>query len=379
LAPKESGRAQFIFRHLQTGQKGVRGIANNYAHYIKALLVIILIAISFFIIKPFLVSIITGALLAYIFYPLYRWMNRFIKNRRVAAFLLSILLVLLVTIPMVFILNAISQEAFSAYLTTKDKINIISLGNFTCSESSFICTPLNYGKAIFEDVNAETYFEQTVQKGFTSLRETTIDFLIRLPSRIFAIFIIIFVMYYLFIDGQRISDTLWNMTLLKKKHQRRLKKTIQDVSYGVIYGSLITALTQGIIASIGYLIFGISSPILWGLLTAVGALIPFVGTAIIWVPLALYDILMGLLGPSPGRIGHGIGLFIYGLFLISTIDNILKPKLIGDRGKVHPIIVLIGVFGGLKLFSFIGIILGPLMLSLTISIVELYQQESEED
>jgi len=351
----------------------------GYQQYVKALIFILLAVLSFLIIQPFLVPIISGIFLAYIFHPFYKWVNKLIKKKWIAALLVAIVLVLIVSIPAIFLINAISKEAFTAYMVTKQTISSSKLANLQCDDDSLLCRTIVSGKRIFDDVNAQEYLDQSIKSIFSSIREGTIDFLIRLPSRILDFFIIIFVMFYIFIDGKRISDVLWNYVMIKKKYKLRLKQQINDVTYGVIYGSIITASIQGVLAGIGYALFGLTNPLLWGLLTAIAALLPFIGTSIIWVPMSIYLILSGVISSIPSLIGKGLGLFLYGVIIISSIDNIIKPKLIGERGNVHPILVLIGVFGGLKLFSIIGIILGPLILAITLTIIKLWHEETKEE
>ena len=111
------------------------------------------------------------------------------------------------------------------------------------------------------------------------------------------------------------------------------------------------------------------------MLMAFAALIPFVGTPIIWLPAALYRFSNGLASGNNWKITSGIILFLYGALIISTIDNFLKPKIIGDKAEVHPILVLLGVLGGLKLFGIIGIIIGPVILAVFKMVVEIYEEE----
>ena len=128
------------------------------------------------------------------------------------------------------------------------------------------------------------------------------------------------------------------------------------------------ALAQGALGTIGFYIFGVKSAIFWGVIMAIFALIPFIGPAIIWVPASLFLIINGIIANSYWEIGMGIGLFVYGVAIISTIDNILRIKLIGGKSEVHPLTGLIGIIGGIELFGLIGIFVGPILLSLLITL-----------
>ena len=105
------------------------------------------------------------------------------------------------------------------------------------------------------------------------------------------------------------------------------------------------------------------------------ALIPFAGTAIIWLPAALNLMFMGYIENSNSPVIRGALLLLYGIFVLSFIDHFLKPKLIGDKAEVHPILVLVGVLGGLNIFGPVGLILGPIILALLITFIDIYAEE----
>jgi predicted PurR-regulated permease PerM len=142
-----------------------------------------------------------------------------------------------------------------------------------------------------------------------------------------------------------------------------------------MYGSILIAVIQGALGALGFWIFGIESFFIWGMVMAIFALVPFVGTAIIWIPAALYLIAKGTTSGNMTLVWHGVGLLLYGVFIISSADNLLKPKLIGDRAGMHPVVVLLGVLGGLSLFGFAGFLIGPLILAAMTSFADIYQKE----
>ena len=162
---------------------------------------------------------------------------------------------------------------------------------------------------------------------------------------------------------------------MKIKHKRKVLKRLDDVMFAVVYGNLTVAVIQGFVALIGYFIFGVKNPILWGVLTVIGALIPFFGTATIWVPLSFFIFISGVLQNEIGLIWKSIGLFLYGTLLIATVDNFIKPYIIGDKANVHPLVILLGVFGGLALVGPIGLVVGPIILALFLTSLTIYLEE----
>jgi len=134
----------------------------------------------------------------------------------------------------------------------------------------------------------------------------------------------------------------------------------------IIGGSIVVAICQGIVSGIGFAIFGIPNPALWGTLAGLAALIPGVGTSLILIPAVVYAFVAGSLF-------HGIGLGIWGLTAVGLLDNFLSPKLIGGGLKIHPLIVLFSIIGGLTFFGPEGFLLGPLTISLLMALLGIYR------
>ena len=170
-------------------------------------------------------------------------------------------------------------------------------------------------------------------------------------------------------------EGMWGLVDIPEGDKKEINRKISNVIYAVIHGTIILALIQGVIAAIGYwLIGGMDAPIFWGLMTALTALIPIIGTAMIWIPASLILVINSIIMSDTSGLVRGIALFAYGALVISSIDNFLRPKIVGDRARIHPIIVLLGVFGGLVVFGLIGGIVGPLILALIVTFSGMYRQ-----
>ena len=226
--------------------------------------------------------------------------------------------------------------------------------------------------------DVDYYIQATIEKILGFIMENASKFLIAVPSIFLNFFVMVFVIYYLLKDGDRITSRIKGMLPLKEAHKERVLITFHDITYGVFYGNISVAVIQGILGSIGFLVLGIPSPFLWGFVMMLFALIPYFGTAIIWLPAALNLVFIGYLQNDNSFIIRGVILIFYGAVIISGIDNILKPKLIGSKADIHPILVLLGVLGGLSLFGFLGLILGPIMLALLMTLVGIYEEEKSE-
>jgi len=152
----------------------------------------------------------------------------------------------------------------------------------------------------------------------------------------------LFISFFLFKDGKKLMNSVVGMIPLNKQYSNKLIEKFGRVTYSVVYAHIIVAIAQGALGTIGFYIFGIESAIFWGVIMAIFALLPLIGPAIIWIPASLFLLINGIINNSYFGMGMGIGLFLYGIFIISISDNLLRVKLIGGRSDVHPLTVLIG-------------------------------------
>ncbi len=347
-----------------------------YSKYVLFLIILILTWLVFLVVSPFINAILTGIVVSYIFYPLYKLINKLFNKKTVSAFITSILVILMIITPIAFLLNAVSREAYVSYIIVKQKLLQGNIFGVDCDiKNNTLCTVSNFLKGIISDPKNRYYIEDTIQRTTTYIIDNASTFIFSLPVLLLNLFIIIFLMFYLFKDGKAIFNKIKNLLPFKKIYTERISRQFSDILYAVVYGQLLIALIQGVLGGIGFYIFGIPSPILWGIAMAFFALIPFVGPPIIWLPVALLQILTGLSQSDNSLVIKGILLILYGSLVVGTIDNILKPKIIGDKAKIHPILVLLGVVGGLNLFGFVGLVVGPIILAIFMTIVRIYEEK----
>ena len=177
------------------------------------------------------------------------------------------------------------------------------------------------------------------------------------------VFVLIFVTFFLFKDGEHIIKRLETLPL-KTVHRKELIEQFKSITQSTVYSWFLTAILQGILGFIGFLIFGISNPVFWGIVMTILALLP-AGTVFIWLPAAIWLI-------ATGSLVQGVGLLLYGMLIISLADNLFRVYLLKKRAKINPIISLLGLLGGLPLFGFIGIVIGPLILAYFLTFLKIY-------
>ncbi|HIH49054.1 AI-2E family transporter [Candidatus Woesearchaeota archaeon] len=353
-----------------------QGIAINKEHYrrsVHLLMFIIVLAVTFILIKPFLTAILTSVIIAYIFYPFHLQMQRIVKNKTLAAITSSFLIILLLAIPLIVAVNTVTKELYSTTRMMKDEFANTSL--FQCITGSPVCKASNWVQHYLSNPEVQYYLISTLRSTGDSLSGHLSNFFFRSIEFVVYIFVILFLLFYLFKDGPELIKRMEDYIPMKKKERRVLSKRFSEISFAVIYGNIVTAIIQGSFGMFGFFILGYKNPFLWGLVMMIASLIPFVGPPIIWVPAGVISLGLGFGMGNPALLWQGIGMLIYGGLVISSIDNVLKPKIIGDKANVHPAVIFLGVMGGISVFGAIGFFIGPVVLSLCFTFLHIYYKQ----
>jgi len=310
-----------------------------------------IIVLAVFVIRSYLVTILSGILLSYIFYPLYLKLKKVVRSENLASLLTACIVVVIITIPIIFAANALINESISFF------------NNVQSLDLSQIESMLPESAKNNIDINEQV---RGVLNTFSlALARGTSDFLVSFPKKILQFFVMLFIMFYMFKEGKELVKKIKRHIPLKESHKKHLTERFNGVVYASLYGIVITAIVQGTVGGIGLWIFDVPSPVFWGVVMIVLSMLPVVGSFLVWFPAAVYKLVVG-------DVFNGVGLLLYGILIISTIDNIIRPKIVGSRGKIHPIFVLLGVLGGLEVFGILGMIIGPLVLAILMVFLSLY-------
>jgi predicted PurR-regulated permease PerM len=181
----------------------------------------------------------------------------------------------------------------------------------------------------------------------------------------------IFTIFFLFIDGPGFLTRVKDYMPFNEEQKNRLATQMKDMIVSTVYGGVIVAIIQGILGGVGFYVIGIEAPVLWGIAMSVMSFVPLLGTLSIWGPASIYLLLQG-------DYLHGIGLVLFGTFVISMVDNILKPLIIGGRTRMPTIVIFFSVLGGIKAFGIIGLIMGPLIMAVFVSVFEIFRHIEDE-
>ncbi len=317
-------------------------------------------------------TIIGGLVLSYVFYPLYRNVNKRLKMKTISALLVTLFVLLLLIVPTFLIVEKLSTEVRVGFVVAKQYLD--GEAREVKCEGVGICQliPKNLKDA---DPKLKALLTNSLGKGTEFVVNITTKALLALPSLIFNLFIMFFIMYYVFKDGTSLVDKVKQMLPLRKQRQEALISQFNEVATAVIHGTVIVAIIQGVLAGLGFYLFGVPSPVTWGIITFVVSLVPFLGAFIIWLPASLLIMFNGYYSGDAFILLRGIGLFIYGMLLISSIDNILKPRIIGKRANIHPALVFLGIVGGVNFFGIVGVIVGPVIIAMLKTALDTYVRE----
>jgi predicted PurR-regulated permease PerM len=314
---------------------------------------------AFLLIYPFLHYLFFALLLTYLLHPLKRALEKEIKSRTLAAFILIFLVILVIIAPTIYISSRLVKELRSAVSMVAESPN----------RHVYLEKAESYLERFTgEPVDLHLYKNELISQVRGFLVKAAPNVLGSVSGLLLGLFIMFFVMFYSFQEGRKSFEHLHALIPLAPNLKDKLFDEIKSVTWAVVYGQIMTAIIQGGLGGVGFLIFGVPNPILWGSVMVILSFLPILGTALIWVPAGIYLI-------ASGAALRGIGLLIYGGVLVANVDNFLKPRLIAGKSNIHPVVVLLGVLGGLKVFGFIGLFAGPLILALLIALLRFYESE----
>jgi len=318
---------------------------------------------------PFISIIILAAVVSGIFSPLYRFIaHRGAVRPSIASLVTCCVIFCILFVPIVVFVSILSKEAYDLYLMAKNAI--ISQQLRTLMEGSRILELTN-------NVLANFNVQITVDQLNTYLSEIAkfvglflYDQARSIASNMLAFFINFFMMllviYYLLVDGARLVSFIVDLSPLPNNQDQILLKKFKDMAGAILLGNGFGGLIQGVAGGIVFSFFGLPSPFLWGVIMGLLAFLPIIGIGIVFIPAAIFLLLKG-------RIAASIFFIIFYIVLSGGVEYFFKPKLVGQRVKMHTLLVFLAIIGGLKLFGILGIIYGPLVITAFLTLTDIYR------
>jgi predicted PurR-regulated permease PerM len=326
------------------------------------------------LLKPFIAIIVLGAVVSGLFYPVYRLINSHPKIRSsFSSFLTCILIFFILFVPIVFFISSLAQQAFGLYEMAKgavvsDQINtllkdsrIIEKANSYLSDFDVELTGDELKQAATEMIRFVAFYLYQQSKAIAS---NTLAFVVNF-------ILMLMVIFFLLIDGKKLVAYIVDLSPLPQEQEDTLIGKFNQMAGAILLGNGLGGLIQGGAGGILFWFFGFPSAFLWGVIMGLLAFLPIIGIGIVFIPTSIYLLLKG-------KVATALFFFVFYLVLSIGTEYFFKPKLVGKQVQMHPLLVFFAIIGGLKLFGFLGIIYGPLIVTAFLTLAEIYRSNYQQ-
>jgi predicted PurR-regulated permease PerM len=313
---------------------------------------------TYMVYRPFLGVVVLALVLAILLYPIYERLLKLLGGRqKIAASLVIVLTIVFILLPLTLLSIQIFNQSKDAYMGLQS-----GSVDYIQQAIGAIEKPIQVHYPSFS-LDVKGYFQQTVVwigNNAANIISSTSNALLGL--------VLVFVSLFFFLkDGKKFLDYIVKLSPLDDVYDTKIFHRIGMMISSVVRGVLFFSVLQAILVGVGFYIFGVPNAALWGTVTVIAALIPFVGTSLVVLPGVAYLLLTG-------NLAGAIGLAVWGTMLVGLIDNLLMPIMYGKSARVHPLIILFSVLGGVYAFGPLGFLVGPMMVSFFIAILEIYRE-----
>ena len=319
------------------------------------------------VIWPFFKPLLLGALLAGLFHPLYRWITRLVGGRESIGAALTLLVLFVLGLgPVSAFLGIVLQQALTMSDQALPWLNqhlgaatSFNLQDWVMQKSPALAKYVPNQEQLLQQVGTAAKTAGTFLVGFASrMTATTAAFLLNL-------FVMLYAMFFFFRDGNKILERIFYYTPLNDADEARMLTQLSSITRATVKGTLVIGVIQGSLAGIAFWVAGIEGAAFWGTIMTILSIIPGIGSALVWVPavIALF---------VTGQYLTATLLAIWCAAVVGTIDNFLRPVLVGRDAKMPDLLILIGTLGGLFLFGPIGFIVGPIVCGLFLTVWDIY-------
>lgn len=323
-----------------------------------ALIILLAIAILY-LFRPFFYPIFWAAIIAVMFHPWYMWLNKHVRMPGVSAFISVLLVLVAIVLPLVLIALLLVHQSIQLYNATS--LQVLNPDNVTrLLELPLIAPYLDAAKEWWA-TNGTGVTQSVGEFVFRHVKSfTQFSFLFLAQTAL-----MLYTLYYFFKDGPRMLKRLMHLSPLGDKYEEKLYERFRSTSSATLKSTLIIGGIQGILGGVLFWVTGVPGAFVWGVIMTILSIIPAVGSVLVWLP-------AGIVMLMSGQLWQGITILLVGGLVISLIDNVLRPPLIGKDTQMHPLIVLFSTLGGLALFGISGFIIGPIIAAMFLSVMSIY-------
>ena len=326
----------------------------------------VLAGLMFLIVRPFLEAILWSMLLAFLLFPAQRALGRRLGGRyALTALILTVVTTIVLVAPLPLLAVAFATQARDLFGRVQQLVAESGIsGPGDVLDIPIVSRAIGWVDAIVPIDAAQIHGwvmggAQTLLQGLVGLSGS---FVIGTLNALVGLSITLFVLFFFLRDGDQMIATTVRLIPMRPERRGELVEHVAAVTRAVVFGSLLTALAQGVLVGIGFALVGLPSPLVFGALAAVASLIPYVGTALLWVPA------VGVLFLQ-GRWVAALLLAAWSVAVVSSADNVVRPLFISGRAQIATLPVFLGLIGGISAFGPIGLVVGPVMVALTLALL----------
>jgi predicted PurR-regulated permease PerM len=313
-------------------------------------------------------AILWAVVTAILFSPMQKHLSRVLRRPNIAAVLTLLTVIVIVILPLTVLITSLVAEATAVY----DRIQSgeVSFGAYL---QRILDSMPSWSHQFLDRLGVSDLrgVKDKLSAGLSEASKVVVVQAVQIGQNTFSFLVNLLVMLYLLFfllrDGDEIYQRIRDAIPLRTDHKRALFQKFAVVIRATVKGNLVVAILQGGLGGLIFWILGIQAPLLWAALMTVLSLLPAVGAAVIWFPVAIY--LMAI-----GEVGKGIGLLLFGVLVISLVDNLVRPALVGKDTKMPDYLVLISTLGGLAVFGLNGFVLGPVIAAIFISVWNIFAE-----
>lgn len=334
-----------------------------------------LIFLTGLLFKPFFNSLFLGLVIVIIFYPLYlKLLARLKKGPTIVAGIMTLLVLVVIVIPVGFLGVILTNQAIKL-IEYAQRLDWAVQTQVFLKSGNGIARLVMWASERFHigiDQMVSKFSLMAVQRSSQFFYEHFNAIVSNSVALVIQFIIMILTIYYMFRDGKRLISFLSDLMPFSKEHKVMLSQKFKDVGRAVMYGNSVSGLVQGVVGGVGFALFGLPSPLFWGVVMAFSGMIPLLGPVIVYIPATIYLF-------ATGSTKMAIGFGLYNVLLVSTVDNLVKPLVMGGRIKVHSFLILLSLLGGLALFGTMGILYGPFIIVFLLVFSEMYKHAHSEN
>lgn len=320
-------------------------------------LLIFFLGLFLYLIQSFLFVILFAIAIVIASYSIYEKILSKIKRPVLASATIILLFSIIIILPTYLISLKLYQDSVDFYVNHGEVLQNIELKN--CEYET--CDTINSNIELI--TNSVSNILNSIG---SSLSSYLYSFITSISNFVIQIFIFYVCLFYFYLDKERFLKTFKKLVPLKTHYKEALIIKFKKVCTAVFLDTLLIAIMQGTLVGIGFYIFGLPSGILWGIVASFLALLPFIGSGFVWITASIYLIISG-------DYFSGVGFLIYGAVIVSFSDNLIRPYLLEKSIHIHPFLILLSIMGGIKVFGFLGIFYGPIIISMLVALIELYE------